>query len=97
MPVPVIDRHAKKLPALIVVLCCALAIALFVVWRALYLAEQEQARARLQLESDALAHQIEAHFGNQTEALLRLAKRWPLHSSRRDLWNSDVEQLLHDF
>ncbi len=97
MPVPVIDRHAKKLPALIVVLCCALAIALFVVWRALYLAEQEQARARLQLESDALAHQIEAHFRNQTETLLRLAKRWPLHSSRRDLWNSDVEQLLHDF
>ena len=97
MPVPVIDRHAKKLPALIAVLCCALAIALFLVWRALHLAEQEQARARLQLESDALAHQLETHFRNQTDTLLRLAKRWPLHSSRRDLWNSDVEQLLNDF
>lgn len=97
MPAPAIERYVKKLPALIVVLCCALAIALFTTWRALHLAEQQQARARLQLESDALAQQIETHFKHQTDSLIRLARRWPLHHAQRDLWNSDAEQLLRDY
>lgn len=92
-----IERHAKKLPALIAILFCVLVIALFATWRALSLAEQQQARARLQLESDALAHQIETHFQHQTDTLVRLAKRWPLHRNRRDLWTNDVEQLLLDY
>ncbi|MGI3129554.1 diguanylate cyclase [Halopseudomonas pachastrellae] len=97
MPVPAMPAPITQFPRLIFALFGIMAIALYLLWQALLDAEQEQARARLQLEADALAHQIQTRFEQQAATLLRLAERWPQHRANRDLWTENANQLLRDY
>ena len=97
MPATAIPAPIKQFPRLILALFCILALALYLLWQALLNAEQEQARARLQIEADALAHQIQTRFEQQAATLLRLAERWPQHRENRDLWTRNASQLLRDY
>ena len=65
MPANAMPTPIKQFPRLVLALFCILALALYLLWQALLNAEQEQARARLQLEADALAHQIQTRFEQQ--------------------------------
>lgn len=66
------------------------------IWQALTNAEKQQAMSRLQLETQALALQLEARFDSQASSLRRLAARWPFHHNNRQQWLLDVERLLED-
>ena len=87
-------HNAKKTFALIIALFALLLIAVFYAWQALLTAEQEQARARLQLESNSLAKQIESRFQQQATTLVRMAQRWEFQHGKPDLWQSDAKRLL---
>ncbi|WVM89751.1 CHASE domain-containing protein [Halopseudomonas pachastrellae] len=97
MPANAMPTPIKQFPRLVLALFCILALALYLLWQALLNAEQEQARARLQLEADALAHQIQTRFEQQAATLVRLAERWPQHRENRDLWTANAAQLLRDY
>lgn len=101
MRAAMLAHHAAQHPAIARALITALLLSLLGAnlwaWASLLRAEQIQAVARLQLETDALARQIEARFSHQTSSLQRLASRWPLHHRQGDLWHQDVELLLGDF
>ncbi|KKO02201.1 hypothetical protein LCGC14_0110660 [marine sediment metagenome] len=66
-------------------------------WEALENAEINQTKARLQLESDALARLIEARFEDQATTLQRLADRWEYQRTRHEIWRGDVGNLLKDY
>ena len=90
-------HNAKKAFALIIALLALLLIAVFYAWQALLTAEQEQARAHLQLESNGLAKQIEFRFQQQAATLVRMAQRWEFQHGKPDLWQNDAKRLLRDF
>ncbi len=89
-------RNPGLARALIVSLCGLLIAANLLVWQALTNAEKQQAKSRLQLETHALALQLEARFDSQASSLRRLAARWPYHHDDYQRWLLDVEQLLSD-
>lgn len=90
-------RNPKQAFTLIGLLFALLLIANFYVWQALLAAEQTQARARLQLESNSLAAQIESRFEQQTATLMRFAERWDSQRENPLLWQADADRLLRDF
>lgn len=93
-------RFAARNPGLsrvlIAILCGLLIAANLLVWQALTNAEKQQAMSRLQLETHALALQLEARFDSQASSLRRLAHRWPYHYNDYTQWLLDVERLLED-
>jgi diguanylate cyclase (GGDEF)-like protein/PAS domain S-box-containing protein len=97
MPVRSASRSPKQTFALIALFFALLLAAIFYVWQALLAAEQTQAQARLQLEANSLAAQIEGRFTQQTGTLVRLAERWELQHDNPHLWQADVDRLLRDF
>lgn len=90
-------RNPKQAFTLIALLLVLLLVAIFYVWQALLAAEQTQARARLQLEADSLATQIEARFQQQTATLVRFAERWDFQREHPHIWQADADRLLRDF
>ncbi|MEH6799352.1 MAG: diguanylate cyclase [Halopseudomonas sabulinigri] len=97
MPARSAKRNPKQAFTLIALLFGLLLVAIFYVWQALLAAEQAQARARLQLEANSLAAQIEARFEQQTATLVRLAQRWDSQRENPHLWQADADRLLRDF
>lgn len=90
-------QHPRLTRAVIALLFIALLGGILAGWQALLAAEQNQTRARLQLETDAIAHQLETRFALQTAALRRLADRWPQQHDAQQAWQQDVQALLDDF
>ncbi|GAA6131226.1 sensor domain-containing diguanylate cyclase [Halopseudomonas sabulinigri] len=97
MPVRSASRNPKQTFALIALLFALLLAAIFYLWQALLAAEQTQAQARLQLEANSLAAQIEGRFQQQTGTLIRLAERWDVQRESPHLWQADADRLLRDF
>ncbi|MEH6491427.1 sensor domain-containing diguanylate cyclase [Halopseudomonas sp.] len=97
MPARLASRNPKQTFALIALLFALLLAAIFYLWQALLAAEQTQAQARLQLEANSLAAQIEGRFQQQTGTLIRFAERWDFQNQRPHLWQADAERLLRDF
>lgn len=90
-------RHPKITYALIVLLLVTLISGIIGGWQALLKAEENQSKARLQIETDAIAHQLQIRFELQADALQRLATRWPLHYDQPAVWQQDVQTLLDGF
>lgn len=90
-------RHPRLTRGAIISLVALLIAGILISWQALLAAEQSQSRARLQLEVNAVAEQLEVRFNLQAQSLQRLAKRWPQHHARPELWQQDVRVLLEDF
>lgn len=90
-------RHPRLTRVFIAALFLLMAAGILCGWQALLKAEEDQARARLQLEVNALAQQLETHFDLQLDSLHRLAKRWDLHRDDLPLWTREVNYLLDDF
>ncbi|MFN3579748.1 MAG: diguanylate cyclase [Pseudomonas sp.] len=90
-------QHPRLTRAIIALLFIALMGGILTGWQALLEAEEAQTRARLQLETDAIAHQLETRFALQTAALRRQADRWPQQHNQQQAWQQDVQALLDDF
>lgn len=90
-------RHPHLTRAIILLLLLVLAGGMLAGWRALLNAEQAQSKARLQLEVDALAQQLETRFALQTDALERLAARWEYLHDQPGNWHANAQMLHRDF
>lgn len=90
-------RHPQVTHALISLLLIGLIAGIIGGWQALLQAEQNQSKARLQLETDAIAEQLQVRFELQAQALQRLAQRWPSHHQRPTLWRQDAQALVAGF
>ncbi|MFO7706020.1 MAG: diguanylate cyclase [Halopseudomonas sp.] len=91
------SRHPQVSHAIISLLFVLLIAGILSGWRALLDAEQNQAKAHLQLETDAIAEQLQTRFALQAQALHRLSNRWHLHHADPAIWQLDVQALLADF
>ncbi|MFT6464741.1 diguanylate cyclase [Halopseudomonas sp.] len=91
------SRHPQVTHAIISLLFVTLIAGILSGWQAMLNAEQEQSKARLQLETDAIAEQLQIRFEMQAQALQRLGNRWPLHHSNPHFWQQDVRALLKGF
>lgn len=91
------SRYPQLTRAIISLLFVVLIAGILSGWRALLEAEQNQAKARLQLESDAIAKQLQTRFELQAQALQRLGRQWQLHYDDPAIWQQDVQALLADF
>ncbi|WP_022961690.1 diguanylate cyclase [Halopseudomonas pelagia] len=90
-------RHPQVTRVLISLLLAILVAGILSGWQALLRAEQHQSKARLQLETDAIAQQLQTRFELQAQALQRLGKRWPSHYDKALAWQQDVQALLDGF
>ncbi|TVP88239.1 MAG: diguanylate cyclase [Pseudomonadaceae bacterium] len=96
MPLRIAARNPGLSRGLIATLCGLLIAANLLIWQALINAEKQQTMSRLQLETQALALQLEARFDSQASSLRRLAHRWAYHHDDYTQWLLDVERLLND-
>ncbi len=90
-------RHPKITYALIVLLLVTLISGIIGGWQALLKAEEHQSKARLQIETNAIANQLQIRFELQAQALQRLGLRWASHYDDPATWQLDVLSLLDGF
>ncbi len=90
-------RHPKITYALIVLLLVTLISGIIGGWQALLKAEEHQSKARLQIETSAIANQLQIRFELQAQALQRLGLRWASHYDDPARWQLDVHSLLDGF